>query len=102
MTRDSVVRRRSRKQDEDSLFLNAVRELFDDGVGKDLAGNALDQGFRIGGRQAICEGKREILALANGFNLRESYLAKGVVNGLTLRIEHRGLQRNVDMSLHHP
>ena len=84
------------------LVLNAVRELFDYRVGEDFAGDALNLSFGIGGRQAICQRKGEILALADCFNLRESDLAEGIVYGLTLRIEDRGLQRNVDMSLHHP
>src|SRR5580692_2171660 len=90
------------KQRIPALVLNAIRELFNNGVGENFPGNALNLGASIGGSKAIGEGEGEILALADGFHLCETDLAQGVVNRLPLRIQNRGLQRNVDMSLHHP
>jgi len=70
------------------LVLNAVRELFDHGVGQNFARDALNLRPRILGCEAGGEGKREILALADTLHLRESDLAQGVVDGLTLRIQY--------------
>ena len=50
----------------DRLFLYAVRVLFDDGVGEDFAGNAFDLCPGGVSGEALGEGKREILALADG------------------------------------
>jgi hypothetical protein len=71
----------------DRLFLHTVRELFDDGVGEDFAGNPLD--LRSGGvsGEPIGKGKSEILALADGCDLCESDLAQSVLNGLPLRVK---------------
>ena len=82
------------------LFLYAVRKLFDNGVGEDFAGDALDQGAGGVCGEAISEGKREILALANRADVSESDLAEGVLDGLALRIQDRCLQRDIDMCLH--
>jgi hypothetical protein len=88
-------------QDPD-LFLYAVCEFFDNGIGEDFAGNALNlrpRGLLI---EIICKRQSEILALADSRDVCESDLSKCVVDGLALRIEDGSLQRNVDMRLHYP
>jgi len=72
---------------EAGLFLYAVCELFDHGVGEDLFGDALDEGFGGFGREAIGEGKCEILALADGGDVGEADFAECVVDGLALGVE---------------
>jgi len=84
------------------LFLYAVRELFDDRVGENLAGDALHIGAGRLKRKAIGERNREILALAHRSDIREPDLAQGILDGLALRIQNRSLQRDVDMRLHYP
>ena len=53
------------------------------------------------GGQAIGEGKREILALADRGDLCKSDLAQGILDGLALRVENGSLQRDIDMCLHY-
>ncbi len=87
---------------ERGLFLYAVREFFDDGVGQDFAGDALDlsaDGVRL---QPIGEGKREILALAHRGYIGETDLSQGILDGLALGVQDRCLQRDIDMRLHYP
>ena len=53
-----------------ALFLYAVCEFFDDGVGEDFAGDALDLGAGgLGGSRPSARDKSEILALADGGDL---------------------------------
>ena len=84
------------------LFLYAVREFFDDGVGKDFAGDAFYLGAGGVGGQAFCEGNREILALAHAGNICKADFAQRVLDGLALGVQHRWLQRDIDMRLHNP
>jgi hypothetical protein len=84
------------------LFLYAVGELFDYGVGEDFAGDALDLGAGGLRRQAVGERKGEILALAHGGDVCKPDLVEGILDGLALRIEDRRLQRDIDIRLHYP
>src|ERR1035441_5999934 len=84
-----------------ALCLYAVREFLDHRVGEHLAGDALHLGARRLRAQPFGQRKREIFALAHSGYLRKSDLAQGVLDGLALRIQDRGLQRDIDMRLHH-
>ena len=84
------------------LFLDAVCVLFDDRIGEDFGGDALNLGAGSLGGEPIGEGKREILALPHGSHLGKTDLAQGILDGLALRIEDRCLQRDIDMRLHFP
>ena len=84
------------------LFLYAVGVFFDDGVGEDFFGDALDLGAGGFGGEAVSQRKREILALAHRRYLCESDLAQRVLDGLALRVQDRCLQRDIDMRLHDP
>src|SRR6185437_61213 len=75
------------------LFLDAVGEFLDHGVGQYIAGDLLDLGAGVLGAYAVGKGKHEILALAHSVHLAESDLAQRVVNGLALRIEDRWFWR---------
>ena len=82
------------------LVLDAVGVLLDYGVGEDFGGYALDYGFcRLGG-EAFSEGEGEVFALAGALDSGEVHLAECILDGLALRVENRGLQSYVDMSLH--
>ena len=84
------------------LFLNAVRIFFDDGVGEDLAGDALDLvagGFR---GEPVGERKGEVFALADGGYVRVADFAQGILDGLALGVQDLCLERDIDMCLHHP
>jgi hypothetical protein len=74
-----------------ALFVYTVCEFFDDGVGEDFAGDALDLGAGGLGLEPISKRQSEIFALANGGNVAESDLAQGIVDGLALWIEDRCL-----------
>jgi hypothetical protein len=72
-----------------SLFLNAVCEFFDNRVGEDFFGDALDIGLGLVGSEAVGEGKGEILALTDCVDAAKADLAEGVLDGLTLGVEDR-------------
>jgi len=84
------------------LLLDAVGVFLDDGIGEDLACDALDFGAGGVGVQAVGERKCEVFALTHGGDIGKTDLAKSVVDRLSLRIEDRCLQRDVDMRLHNP
>ena len=85
-----------------ALFLYAVCVLFDDGVGEDFFGDALDLGAGGLGGEAVGEGEGEVLALAHRGDLGKADLAQGVLDGLALGIQDRCLQRDIDMCRHYP
>jgi hypothetical protein len=79
----------------------AESELFDDGVGEDLAGDAFDFDagfFRI---DAVFDGQEEVLALANIGNVFVFHATQGVGDGLALGIENRAFESDVNVSLHY-
>ena len=84
------------------LFLNAVCKFFDDGVGKNLAGDALDLVAGGFGGQPIGERQGEIFALSDRGYIRVADFAQGILDGLALGVQDRCLERDIDMCLHHP
>ena len=84
------------------LFLNAIRVLFDDGVGEDFAGDALNLFANGAGREPLVKRESEILALPHSGHIGKPDLAQGIVDGLALRVQDRCLQRDIDMCLHYP
>lgn len=85
-----------------SLGFDLVGELFDDGIGEDFAGDALD--FGAGGvwSEGVIEGEEEVFALADGGYALVVHAGEGVADGLALGVEDGGLERDVDMCLHCP
>ena len=75
-------------------------EILDDGVGKNVARDGLDVLVGLLPRDAVGERDIEELALPHG---RDGGIAETVerrANGLALRVQHSGLQRNEDASFH--
>lgn len=70
-------------------FLYAVCKFLDYRVGEHFFGYALDLRPRNLARKPVGQRKSEILALAHCGHLGKSYLAQGVMDGLTLRVKHR-------------
>lgn len=73
------------------LILDVVGEFFDDGIGEDFAGDALDLGAGFFGGERVGQSEGEVLALTDGGDAGEADLAQSVVDGLALRIEDRCL-----------
>ena len=84
------------------LFLYTISELFDYRICKNLTGDAFYLGPCDFNRKPVRKRKGKILPLAHRANLVESDFAQSVMDGLSLRIQDRCLQRNMDMCLHHP
>ena len=80
----------------------AEGKLLDDGVGKDLAGDALDFGVSRGGvlGEGVFEGELEVLSLADVRDSAVLHTAEGAGDGLALGIQHGPLQCDVHMRLH--
>ena len=76
---------------EKGLLLDAICELFNDRVCKNLARDALDLETRSLWLQTVCERQREVLSLAYSGYTRESNFAQRILNRLALRIEDRCL-----------
>jgi hypothetical protein len=86
------------------LLLSAFEaegELFDDGVGENLGGDAFDLVPRSCWLQTVFEGEEKVFALADVVDAFVLHAAEGVGDGLTLGVEDRSFECYVDMSLHH-
>jgi len=75
-------------------------KLFDHGIGENVASDSLYFGVGRSGIDVVGQPEHEILSLPHVFNSLVAHLVQGAVDGLTLRIENRLLQRDIDMSLH--
>jgi len=73
------------------LFFDAVGVFLNNGVGEDLAGDALDFSTCGVGMEAFGKRKGEVLALAHGGDIGITDLAESVVDGLALGVEDRCL-----------
>jgi len=80
----------------------AEGELFDDRVGEDLAGDALDLELGRGGTgcERVLEGEEEVLSLADIGDPVQAHAAERSGDGLALGIEDGALQRDIDMGFH--
>jgi hypothetical protein len=75
-------------------------ELFDYGIGEDFARDPFYFSMSGGCVERIGEPDDKILSLPDVLDPLILHLSKRIVNGLTLRVEHCLLQRDIDMSLH--
>src|SRR5271157_1761083 len=80
------------------LELKAV--FLDDGVGEDLAGDAIDLGLRVFAADARVERDLEVLALAQIVDALVPHFLQRAVNGFALRVEDTFLERDVDVGFH--
>ncbi len=71
--------------------LDAEGEVFDDGVGEDLAGDAFDFGVGGGWIEAVFEGEEEVFALADVGDAAVVHAAERSGYGLALGVEDGGL-----------
>src|SRR5271157_2525779 len=71
----------------------------DDRIGEDILGNTLELLLRFFAVPAI-QIEDEKLALAYAGNLRVAQAEKGVLNGLTLRVQNSAFRHNPDVSFH--
>ena len=79
----------------------AVGELFDDGVGEDFAGDALDfggGGFFVG--EGGVEGEEEVLALADVGYAGVVHAAERLGDGLALGVEDGTLEGDINVGIH--
>jgi hypothetical protein len=85
-----------------SSGFEAEGELFDHGVGEDLAGDTFDFKLRLRGvlRQRVVECELEVFSLADVGDSVVLHAAERASNGLALGIEHGPLQCYVYMRLH--
>ena len=83
-----------------SSIFEAKGELFDDWVGEDFAGDALDLGDCSVVGEAILEGQEEVFALADICDAAIVHPAERVGYCLALGIEHGSFESDIDMSLH--
>ncbi len=74
-------------------------KFFDDGVGEDFLGDALGLRLSVLAREAV-EIKDKEFALADVLNGTEAESGKGVLNGLTLRIENGALRHDPNVCFH--
>jgi hypothetical protein len=74
-------------------------EFFDDGIGEDVFGDALDLDFGFVAGEAV-EIQDEKFALADILNLRVALRGEGALDGLALGIEDGGFQHDPDMCFH--
>ena len=84
------------------LGFYAEGELFDDGVGEDLAGDAFHFELGLGwiAGERVVEGELEVLSLAHVGDAVVLHAAEGSSDGLALGIENGPLQSDVNMRLH--
>ena len=80
--------------------LEAEGELFDDGVGEDLGGDAFDLLAGGGGVEAVGQREQKVLTLADVGDASVGHAAESVGDRLALCIEHGGFECDIDMSLH--
>ena len=73
------------------LGLDAEGELFDDGVGENLAGDAFDLGLGLGTIEAVFEGEEEVFALADVSDALVVHATERSGYGLALGVEDGGL-----------
>ena len=86
----------------EKLGFEAEGELFDDGVGEHLAGDALDFELGLGwiGGESVVEGEEEIFALADVGYAFVVHATERAGYGLALGVEHGALEGDVHMGLH--
>jgi len=82
--------------------VQTIRVLFNHRVDQNFARNAFHFRLRFGQRQRITQRDLEVLSLSNLFNTLILHLAQSAVNGLALRVQDGGAERNVDVCLHPP
>ena len=77
-------------------------ELFDDGVGEDFAGDALDFKLRLRWilRERVVESQQEVFSLADVGDAVVLHTTERAGYSLALSIEHGPLQRDIYMRLH--
>lgn len=75
-------------------------KLFDHRIGEHVARDSLYLGMGGGSIDVVGQAKYEIFSLSHIFDSLIAHLVQRAVNGLTLRVENRLLQRDIDMSLH--
>jgi hypothetical protein len=75
-------------------------EFFDHRIREHFADNPFHFSVRRGSIERIGQPDYKIFSLPHVLNALILHLFKGAVNGLTLRIENRLFQRDIDMSLH--
>jgi hypothetical protein len=88
------------QRDDGHLAFERIRKVFDDRIGENVGGDALNLGLGCIGREGIFEGKNEVFALTNVGDCGMVQAAEGVGDGLPLGIEHRALECDVDVGLH--
>ena len=91
-------------QELDSFTFSSFKpkgELFNHGVGQNLAGDAFDLGLMRSLGQAILKRQEEILALANVRNAFVFHATKRIGNSLSLSVKDGSFQRDIDMGLHY-
>src|SRR5215471_4325134 len=84
---------------DDSLF-DAVVEFFNHRISQDFPGDALHLRLSRGSVQTTVQHDLKKLALADAINSLISHLLQRAVDGFALRIEHRVLQHDRNVSLH--
>jgi hypothetical protein len=85
---------------EPALGFEAEGELFDDGVGEDLAGDALDFELGLGGGESIVEGEEKVFPLADVGDAFVVHATERAGYGLALSVEHGALEGDVHVGLH--
>src|SRR5579871_3590515 len=87
---------------EEGSGLDAVGEFFDDRICQNFPGDALDFGVcrRRIGEECIIQGELEVLSLTNVSDTLIVHATQRTGNRLTLRVEHRALQRDIHMRFH--
>jgi hypothetical protein len=74
-------------------------KFFDDGIGEDVFGDALDLSLGFFAGQAV-KRENEKFSLADTLNFREAERGKGAVNGLALGIKDSGFEHDPDVCFH--
>ena len=77
-----------------------VSKFLDNRIGEHFAGNALHFGFDLVLLEARLQSQEKILALAYVLYSLVVHLLQRALNGLALRIKNRGLESDVNVSLH--
>src|SRR5580700_3305425 len=82
------------------LVFEGISILFDDRVGEDLAGDAVDLRFGFGLAEFAVERKLEIFALAHIPQSLVAHLLQRALDGLALWIQDTLLERHINVSSH--